>query len=162
MTAPVVVFAVGNPSRGDDAIGPLLAARLEGFLAERGLSDTVEVIEDFQLNIEHTIDLQRRSLALFIDAAVNQSAAVSFRQIAASSTLSHSSHALPPESVLQVYLQTEGETPPPSFVLAVRGESFALGEAPGPAACAAMDMAMEQLARLLAAPELAAWQAQAV
>ena len=27
--APTLVFAVGNPSRGDDAVGPLLAARLE-------------------------------------------------------------------------------------------------------------------------------------
>ena len=33
MTAPIVVFAVGNPSRGDDAIGPELCARLEKWLA---------------------------------------------------------------------------------------------------------------------------------
>ena len=26
--APTLVFAVGNPSRGDDAVGPLLAEKL--------------------------------------------------------------------------------------------------------------------------------------
>ena len=53
MRAPIVVFAVGNPSRGDDAIGPELCARLEKWLAREGLSQRVELIEDFQLNIEH-------------------------------------------------------------------------------------------------------------
>ena len=28
MSAPLVVFAVGNPSRGDDAIGPVICGRL--------------------------------------------------------------------------------------------------------------------------------------
>lgn len=161
MTAPVVVFAIGNPSRGDDAIGPLLCARLDSWLLARGLAGGVELIEDFQLNIEHAIDLQGRALALFIDAAVNQEAAVVFRQIGPSATISHSSHALPPQAVLQVYLQTEGVAPPPSFVLAVRGVAFALGEAPGVAARAAMDEAMQKLEKLFAKPELAAWQALA-
>jgi len=158
VTAPVVVFAIGNPSRGDDAIGPLLCARLDAWLLARGLAAGVELIEDFQLNIEHAIDLHGRSLALFIDAAVNQETAVVFRQIAPSATMTHSSHALPPEAVLQVYLQTEGAPPPPSFVLAVRGVAFALGEAPGASAQAAMDEAMQRLELLFAQPQLAAWQ----
>ena len=30
MSAPLLVLAVGNPSRGDDALGPLLLERLHG------------------------------------------------------------------------------------------------------------------------------------
>lgn len=158
MTAPVVVFAVGNPSRGDDAIGPLLCGRLAVWLENHGRTDAVELIEDFQLNIEHALDLQGRALALFIDAAVNQEKAVVFRPIGPSTAFGHSSHALPPEAVLQVYRQTLGAEPPPAFVLAVRGESFALGATPGAAAEAAMDAAMQRLGELLQQPQLPAWQ----
>ncbi|NHC05980.1 hydrogenase maturation protease [Azonexus fungiphilus] len=161
MSAPVVVFAVGNPSRGDDAIGPLLCGRLAEWLKNRGREAEVELIEDFQLNIEHALDLEGRSLALFIDAAVNQSQAVVFRQIGPSTVITHSTHALPPEAVLQVYRQTEGREPPPAFTLAVRGEAFALGQPPGAGAEAAMDEAMLCLVRLLANPRLDAWQALA-
>ena len=71
MTAPVVVFAVGNPSRGDDAIGPVICGRLEKWLENEGLADQFELIEDFQLQIEHAMDLQGRQLALFIDAGAD-------------------------------------------------------------------------------------------
>ena len=48
----VVVFAVGNPSRGDDALGPLLMAGLE-----QQDWPGVQLVSDFQLQIEHALDL---------------------------------------------------------------------------------------------------------
>ena len=128
MTAPVVVFAVGNPSRGDDAIGPELYGRLEKWLKNVGLEDQVELIEDFQLQIEHVLDLQGRQLALFIDAGENTPAPYTFKQIAPAIGIAHTTHELPPEAVLQVYLQTETSESPPCFVLCVSGEKFELGE----------------------------------
>jgi len=127
MTAPVVVFAVGNPSRGDDAIGPECHGQLEKWLKNENLGEHVELIEDFQLNIEHALDLQGRQLAIFIDAGENTPAPFEFRQIFRSTVASHSTHALPPESVLQVYWQMEGREPPTAFLLCVRGENFELG-----------------------------------
>lgn len=124
---PIVVFAVGNPSRGDDAIGPECYGQLEKWLKNANLSEHVELIEDFQLNIEHALDLQGRQLAIFIDAGENTPAPYEFRPIFRSTVASHSTHALPPESVLQVYWQMEGEEPPASLLLCVRGESFELG-----------------------------------
>ena len=128
MSAPVVVFAVGNPSRGDDAIGPVICGRLAKWLENERLTDRVELIEDFQLNVEHALDLQGRELALFIDAGENTPAPFIFEQIYPSTATSHTTHALPPQAVLQVYRQMEGKEPPPSFVLCVRGEQFDLGE----------------------------------
>ena len=149
MTAPIVVFAVGNPSRGDDAIGPELCARLEKWLAREGLSQRVELIEDFQLNIEHALDLVGREQALFIDAGENTPAPYSYEPIFPAAIPSHSTHALPPQAVLQVFRQTEGREPPPSFVLCVRGECFELGEGLSPEALGRVNEAMSLLERLI-------------
>ncbi len=159
MTAPVVVFAVGNPSRGDDAIGPELLARLAAWLDKAGLAERVELIEDFQLNIEHALDLAGRELALFIDAGENTPAPYVFERIFPTAIPSHSTHALPPQAVLQVYRQTEGREPPPSFVLCVRGERFELGEGLSPEALGRIDEAMVLLELLIKQPNLAGWGA---
>lgn len=161
MTAPVVVFAVGNPSRGDDAIGPTIAGRLESWLAAEGLAGQVEVIEDFQLNIEYALDLKGRELVLFIDAGDNTADPYFFRQIHASPEPSHSTHALEPPAVLQVYLQIEGREPPSSFVLCVRGEHFELGADISPAAQQRVEAALKLLESLLRQANLADWLAQA-
>ena len=101
MRAGVVVFAIGNPSRGDDALGPLLLARLAQWLAAQARGGEFELIDDFQLQIEHALDLQGRRLALFIDAGCATPAPFSFYPIVhAASSATSSTHALPPEGVL--------------------------------------------------------------
>jgi hydrogenase maturation protease len=159
VTAPVVVFAVGNPSRGDDAIGPVICGRLAKWLENERFTDRVELIEDFQLNVEHALDLQGRELALFIDAGENTPAPFIFEQIYPSTAISHTTHALPPQAVLQVYRQTEGKEPPPAFVLCVRGEGFELGADLTPTALARIEAAMALLDRLIRKPNLADWGA---
>lgn len=161
MTASVVVFAVGNPSRGDDAIGPMLLQRLAAWLAAEGLAGQFELIEDFQLNIEHVLDLRDRQLALFIDAGAQTPAPFTFERVAPAAGLAHTTHELPPAAVLQVFRQTEGSEPPPAFVLCVRGETFELGEALSSAACAHVDEAFRLLTRLCRQVELAVWEAAA-
>ena len=157
MTAPVVVFAVGNPSRGDDAIGPVICGRLAKWLENEGLTERVELIEDFQLNIEHALDLQGRELVLFIDAGQNTPTPFIFARIYPSTATAHTTHALPPEAVLQVYRQMEDKEPPPSFVLCVRGEGFELGADLTPAAMAGIEAAMDLLERLIQKPNLDDW-----
>ena len=157
MSALVVVFAVGNPSRGDDAIGPELCGRLEKWLKNEGLEDQVELIEDFQLQIEHVLDLQGRQLALFIDAGENTVAPYTFKQIAPATGIAHTTHELPPEAVLQVYLQTEACQPPPSFVLCVSGEKFELGEPLTATASNHVEAAFALLTQLCRHASLAEW-----
>lgn len=159
MTAALVIFCIGNPSRGDDALGPLICGQL-GKWPEIAVGQ-IELIEDFQLQIEHALDLVGRRLALFIDAGVNTPVPVDFRQISASTVVAHTSHALAPEAVLQVYRQTEGHEPPPAFVLCVRGESFELGESLSAAAEAHAAAAMALLRQLLADQGQAEWLALA-
>lgn len=161
MSAPVVVFAVGNPSRGDDAIGPLLLERLADWLAAEGMADRFELIEDFQLQIEHVLDLQDRPLALFIDAGAHTPAPYTFQRIGPAAGMAHTTHELPPEAVLQVFRQTEGREPPPAFVLCVRGEEFELGAALTEPAQAHVEQAFALLTRLCRRTAVAEWQAVA-
>ena len=161
MTAPLVVFAVGNPSRGDDAIGPVICGRLAEWLENEKLTDRVDLIEDFQLNVEHALDLQGRELALFIDAGENTPAPFIFGQIYPSTATAHTTHALPPEAVLQVYRRMEGKEPPPSFVLCVRGEKFELGEPLTVTAETHAAAALERLMGLCREATVIAWDAAA-
>ncbi len=148
----VVVFGIGNPSRGDDALGHLLLQRLE----EARLPGIVTV-EDFQLQIEHAIDLQGRSLALFIDAGQGTPAPFSFEPVRPRFNPAHTSHALSPGDVLAVYAQALGQVPPPAYVLCLRGQCFELGEGLSPAALAHLDAAWTFLAELCRLPDAEAW-----
>ena len=123
-----VVFAIGNPSRGDDALGPLLLQRLAQFDAAHRLT----LVEDFQLQIEHSLDLLDHDVALFIDAAVppavDAEQTFSLLPLQSSSQLRGMSHALTPQELLKIAHDHGTMAPPPAWLLSVRGEHFELGE----------------------------------
>jgi hydrogenase maturation protease len=158
LPAPVVILACGNPSRGDDALGPMLLDRLQDWLAGEGLNAGFELIGDFQWQVEHALDLAGRQLALFIDAGQRTPAPWDFRQVQAIATPTPSTHALSPEAVLAV-LSRIGQQAPPTFVLGVAGERFALGEGLSAAASSHADGAFTLLQALCRTPRVDAWQA---
>ena len=152
----LVVFGWGNVSRGDDGVGPLLLARIE----QSGWDDAL-LIEDYQLQLEHALDLEAADLALFIDAGTGTPAPFSFREIFAREGMTHASHALAPESVLAVFVQVIGKTPPPAFLLCVRGETFELGAGLSPEGAARLELAWDFLERLRQEPKAESWRALA-
>ena len=149
----VVVFAVGNPSRGDDALGPLLLAELE-----RWQLPQVQLVGDFQLQVEHALDLDGHALALFIDAGTGTPAPFEFRETGPAATRPVSSHALAPEAVLQVYASVQRRPPPPAFVLCIRGNDFRLGEGLSPAAERNLAAARARLVECLDDADAARWR----
>ena len=160
MRPGVVVLAAGNRSRGDDAIGPLLLERLASWLAAEGRSGEFELIDDYQLQIEHALELRGRRLALFIDAGCRTPAPLAFYPVAAASARPASTtHVLAPGGVLDVYRQVVLAEPPPSFVLCVRGECFELGEGLSGPAREYVEAAWRQLMRLCERPDAAQWRA---
>lgn len=94
----------------------------------------VECLTDFQLQVEHALDLRGRERVLFVDASSDATAPFTLCPIEAARDVSYSSHAVSPQSILQVYRDLEGEAPPPCWQLAIRGEAWTLGSAPGNAA----------------------------
>jgi hydrogenase maturation protease len=148
MHAPVLVLAVGNPSRGDDALGPMLAERLE-----RAALPGVEVIVDFQLQVEHSLELEQRRLVVFVDAAVNGAAPFELRSVRPLRDASHTTHALSPAAVLETYARVTGNEPPAALALAVRGSSFGLGEELSAEARHSLESAWQELLRVVTTGE---------
>ncbi len=142
-----LIIGIGNPSRGDDALGPLAIERLEAL----NLPD-VELLSDFQLQVEYVLDLAGRDAVIFIDASVDPAlAGFSFLPVRARRDTGYSSHALSPAALLAAYEHHHGRPPPPCHVLAIRGHAFELGEGLSAAAAAALDDALDFLARRLSA-----------
>lgn len=151
---PVLVFAIGNESRGDDALGPLLARRLAEGLDPR----QVEVLEEYQLQVENTLDMAGRQLVLFLDAGHGTPPPFTFYRASPQSPSGHSTHAVAPEALLGVYHQVNGEAPPPAFILCIAGEAFELGEPLSAAAAQHLTEALAFACALFSTPTLAAWQ----
>jgi hydrogenase maturation protease len=125
--APLLVLGWGNLSRGDDALGPLCVAALRDALPAH-LQEQVEFLDDYQLQVEFALDLLGRERILFIDASLDCAAPFEVRKVQPRRDSSISSHALSPEALLQVFVELQGQTPPPATMLAVRGCAFELGE----------------------------------
>lgn len=146
--APVLVIGIGNPSRGDDAIGPLAIEHLEG----HGLPDA-ELLTDFQLQVEHALDLVGRREVVFIDAAATGPEPFEFTPVSPAAHAGAISHALTPAAVLEAFVRVTDAPLPAAFVLAVRGYDFELGASLSDAAAANLASALQMLiARFASTP----------
>ncbi len=123
LNAKILYFGYGNPSRGDDALGPMTINYIETQVFE-----DVECICNMQLQIEDITELIGREKIIFIDADMSCEAPFQFSQISAHKDNSYTSHAMTPEALLYAYQQTYGKEAPPSYMLRIRGYQFELGE----------------------------------
>jgi len=125
---PILVFACGNPSRGDDTLGPEFLTRIQHSSIKKELLSNLDFLTDFQFQIEHAIDLQDRQRVIFVDASLSASEPFEFEEITAEKDSSHTTHSMSPQAVMDVYRQMYHEQAPPCFLLSIRGESFELGD----------------------------------
>lgn len=152
---PLVVLACGNPSRGDDAIGPQLLARIAKAFPD------LPTVEDFQFQVEHVLDMEDAALVLFLDAGTGDLPPISFTEVFPhKDTGSASTHAMEPSGLLAVFETVVGRAPPPAFVFCVRGETFGLGEPMSEAAAARLDEAWPLLGELCETPDAEIWRAR--
>jgi hydrogenase maturation protease len=126
--APILIFTYGNPSRGDDGLGPAMFELLEKNKQACNDLDKVDLLTDYQLQIEHALDLAHRECVVFIDASVSAQAPYEFHQLQPERDDSYTTHAMSPVSVLDVYQQINQCKPPPSYMLMIRGYEFGLGQ----------------------------------
>jgi hydrogenase maturation protease len=129
--APLLVFGWGNLSRGDDALGPLFIERLRALCDGCGLTAQIDFLDDYQLQIEHALDLVGRQRVLFVDASLTCAAPFEVTPLQPLQDASFTTHAMSPQALMQVYRDLHGQAPPPCTLLAIRGEQFELGEPPG-------------------------------
>ena len=126
MTAPVLVFGFGNPSRGDDALGPEFVRRLEARFPGELARGELEVLTDYQLQVEHSLDLRDRQRVYFVDAGA-AGGAVEIRSVAAAKDASFTTHLLSPQALLHTYEQVEARSAPRAWLITIPGENFELG-----------------------------------
>ena len=138
--APLLVLGWGNRSRGDDALGPLCVAHLR---ALPWVTGRVDFLEDYQLQIEHALDLVGRQRVLLVDASASGGAPFELIAVQAAQDASLATHALSAPALLQVFLNFQGAEPPPCTLLAIRGQRFELGASPSPAALANLEAALQ-------------------
>lgn len=143
----LTVIAWGNESRGDDGAGPLLARRLDG-LSDPG----IEVIEDFQLQVEHVMDLHSDVPVLFVDASVEIDDGYRLDRLRPAIDGSITTHNVSPNALLGLFEQTLGEPAPEAYLLHICGAAFELGTGLSESAKQNADAAWEFLEELLGSP----------
>ncbi|MCW9014079.1 MAG: hydrogenase maturation protease [Gammaproteobacteria bacterium] len=151
-TRPILVFAYGNPSRGDDALGPELLQRLDKKLPGSSLKNKIELQTDFQLQIEHTLDMKNRQLVIFVDASLKPENAFHFSQLSSEKDDSYTSHAMSPAALLNLFEQIHPDDNPAVYLLAIRGYQFELGKAISKTAENNLQQALEYLHGWLTTP----------
>jgi hydrogenase maturation protease len=156
MTKPILIFGYGNLSRGDDALGVLMLEHIEAHFS----LETIDLLTDFQLQIEHALDLENRELVVFVDASVKSDIAFEFTRLQPVRDLSHTTHAMSPAAILDTYQVIKKETPPPCFLLAIGADSFELGEDLGDKAKQNLAKACDFMNTLLNNPNFDFWQNQ--
>ncbi len=123
--ARILVIGYGNPLRGDDAAGPLIAEQVAAWKRPG-----VEAIAVHQLTPELAPKVASSSCVIFVDAAVPTGAGsddpVTVRRVAPASRHDPVSHTMDPEALLGLTQSTCGVVPL-SWFLTIRAANFDLG-----------------------------------
>lgn len=146
----VLIIGYGSPIRGDDAIGPLVADRLE----REGVPEGVAVISRHILTAELVADLVEHDRVVFLDAAVDgPPGEVRCRQLAPDAgAMSTMAHFLDPRELL-AWCETLYGQIPETFLVSACGTSFDYANySLTPDAEAAIEPMIEQVRQLIAQP----------
>ncbi len=124
---PALLLGYGNPARGDDGLGPALLEMIEEDRRQGRAPDSFNTLTDYQLQIEHVLDMQKRQLVVFIDASVSAAAPFDYSRLEPCRDNSYTSHAMSPAALLTVYEQVCGEPLPDAYLLGISAYQFDLG-----------------------------------
>jgi hydrogenase maturation protease len=118
--ANILLYGYGNPGRGDDGLGPALAAAVAA-MALPG----VDVDANYQLNVEDSAEMGRYQAVVFADAAAEGPAPFFFSRIDASATgrLGFTSHSVTPVEVVALARDMFGSQVA-AYALGIRGYAF--------------------------------------
>ncbi len=118
----LLILAVGNPSRGDDGLGPQFISELKKRNIESQHYSWI-----YQLSIEHAENFAQFNTVLIVDAKKGGDSPFTFERISASEDCHFSTHILLPQNILSLtrYLY---QANPNVYLLAIAGQDFDLSE----------------------------------
>lgn len=148
----ILIIAYGNPGRQDDGLGPALAERLE-VLSLAG----VKIDSDYQLTVEHALDISQVDIVIFVDATQEEIEPYYFKPLyfdVSDADLGFSTHSLSPQAVLKLsdeIFQSKAR----AYVLGIRGYEFSqIAEGLSSSAIENLDKAETFIKALLQSGEL--------
>jgi hydrogenase maturation protease len=144
-TPTILVLGYGNPGRRDDGLGPALAEQLDA-----GELDGLRISVGYQLNIEDAATLSAHPAVLFVDASKEGPAPFSLHRVYPDRTITFTSHAVGPASLLALSAEHFGHRPR-ACLLAIRGYDFSLGDGLSENAAHNLSVALRQVTSFLLA-----------
>jgi hydrogenase maturation protease len=114
----VLLIGYGNPGRGDDGLGPALAAAIEK-LSLSGVS--VEI--DYQLTVDHAALIAAHDIVVFADAMMGLADPFHFSEVGTGQLNALGSHQVTPEAAMALAGLLFGHRPP-AWMLAMAGDQF--------------------------------------
>lgn len=161
----VAIFSIGNPSRGDDALGPCLHERLVQAQQTNDQLANIYLIEAFQLQPENICDFEAVDLLLFIDASVGFdpdfdpgfNLGFKFAALRPERSVGYTTHSMEPASLLALYEQTEKKPAPAAYLLSIGARQFELGAPMSAEATQNLNDSWEFLQKLLRQRSISEW-----
>ncbi len=122
-----LVLACGNPLRGDDGVGILLARFVEEWAAER--RSDVKVIARMQWTPELAEDIAAAESVIFIDCAIDVAAgSIHVREVESGADAPPATHHLQPYELLAMTRDLFNRTPKRAMLFTVGAASVEMGE----------------------------------
>lgn len=153
----LLLFAFGNISRGDDALGPLLLQRMQQQNINQAGGYPLNYLQDYQIQVEHVMDMQDCERVILIDASQSLQQAYDFYCIQEQPESSYTTHGMSASNLLHIYRQVYHQPAPPTYMLAIEGNSFELGHPLSSKAEINLQSAYGFLTDLLSAEKLPQW-----
>jgi hydrogenase maturation protease len=122
----VLIFGYGNPGRQDDALGVLLADKMELWAKEQGIV-SLTFDSNYQLNIEDALTISAYDLVIFADASIEPIETFILTKVQPSQKTEFTMHAMSPDFVLHL-CQSLYDKHPATYLLHIKGKEFELKE----------------------------------
>jgi len=114
-----LVFGIGNPGRQDDALGILLAEKIEKWIKKNNIKN-VDTDSNYQLMAEDAYTISGYDRVYFADAAKGDIRDFRINRVESSSTISFSTHSMSPGSVTALCGELYNKSPE-AYTLEIKG-----------------------------------------
>ncbi|MCX7968872.1 MAG: hydrogenase maturation protease [Armatimonadetes bacterium] len=141
----VLIIGYGNPLRGDDGVGWVIAEKLRELLPQ----EIVAVKTGIQLTPELAADLSEAAIAVLVDARAGEPAGeIHCEQVEPLPTLPSSSHHFTPAALLSYALHFFGKAPQ-TFLVSINGAEFGFQEQLSPIVLNSVPKAVKVILEIL-------------
>ena len=114
----VLIIGYGNPGRADDGLGTAFAENI------RNLNlDNTDIDSDYQLSLEHALDIANAHLTILADAHVSCQEPFIIKKVSPSNSFNFSTHNMSPENLTSIAEQISSNKKE-VYILGIRGYEF--------------------------------------